>query len=212
MKWVTASLLSLLVMQSTLVGCSKPKQRPDVINKDIASHLVVVSDLHDVTSDTAKAYFYLDKPNESIKDSTAQIKIDENSQKVLSLVVNNENKAALDEQLKSGLISFVLLEDQVKIYKVLRKDQLITEKKSNLALTLADLKLIKNPLASEAAQVKNDIQFIEISSIKIDKTGVLENQKTQYYEEKMSVLNVVERQFDLSTHLILSAEVTTVQK
>jgi hypothetical protein len=198
--------------------------------------------LHDVTTESTKAYFYKDaatadsnkhsagklvsgdsskassadetKADEIVgSDKTAKIKIDADVEKVLAQVKNKENKEALDEQLKKGSICFVILPDQIKIFKVLQKSDLVSEKKSNSANSLTELKQLKKTsfesgklsAAVDVTEVKSDTRYVEISSIKISKTGVLENQRTKY-DEKMSILNVGDRPLDLSTHLLIGDE------
>ncbi len=222
MKTLNFFTLGLILTQVIFLGCDKPKQRPEVVNTAIQSKLVAIADLHDVTSESSKAYFYQQNTNDEVQklDKTSQIKIDENTSKVLSMVLKKEAKAVLDAQLKTGLISFVVLPTQIKIFKVVTKSQLPEENKSNSAQSINQLKQLKkasfeigkmSTASLDVSESKNEIEFIEITAIQIEKTGVLENEKTKYYDEKMSVLNIAERSLDLSTHLLLKAEISTTE-
>ena len=217
-QFFTTSLIALIAAPMILVGCDKPKQRTEVVNKKIESNLVAIKNLHDVTSDTSKAYFYKENINEAIKkiDDAEQIQIDVEISKVLHLIEDQNKINVMNDSLKTGVIAFVILPDQLKIYKVVQKEDLKTESNASMALTFSDIQEIKKQ-AFESAQLdtssiqtaekKEGVQFVEISSIQIEKTGVLENEKTKFYEEKMSSLNVAERALNLSTHIILKKEI-----
>ena len=220
---VSLSFLSLVAAQVALVACDNPKQRPSEITKEIQSKIVKISDLRDVTSETTKAYFYRNDPVAEIQkiDKVTLIKIDESVMNVLSMIKKEDTKAALELQLSSGLVSFVVLPDQIKIYKVLTKAQLLKEKKSNLAVSLVQLIQLKklsfensklSTISLDPKDSKSEIEFLEIAAVKIERAGVLENDKTKYYEEKMSTLNVAERPFDLSTHLLLKEELSSTEQ
>lgn len=223
MKTVNLFTFTLVLTQVILMGCDNPKQRPEVINKAIQGKLVAIADLHDVTSsETAKAYFYQQNANENVRqlDKTKQIQIDENIMKVISLVKKKDTKAALDAHLTKGLISFVVLPTQIKIFQIVTKSQLPEENKSNSSQSINQLKQLKkatleigkmSTASLDVTESKNDVEFIELAAIQIEKTGVLENEKTKYYDEKMTVLNVVERSLDLSTHLLLNEEISTTE-
>lgn len=223
MKTVNLFTFTLVLTQVILMGCDNPKQRPEVINKAIQGKLVAIADLHDVTSsETAKAYFYQQNANENVRqlDKTKQIQIDENIMKVISLVKKKDTKAALDAHLTKDLISFVVLPTQIKIFQIVTKSQLPEENKSNSSQSINQLKQLKkatleigkmSTASLDVTESKNDVEFIELAAIQIEKTGVLENEKTKYYDEKMTVLNVVERSLDLSTHLLLNEEISTTE-
>lgn len=217
-KLFSTAVVSLLAV--TLFSCSKPKQREETIDKEIQPNIVQVSDLHDITSDTTKAYFYKESANTEVTaaDKSSQIKIDDNIKKVLSLVKIEETKKSLEDQLsKSGLIAFAIMTDSLKIYKVLQKDKVGADVNANTALTLLQIKQAKKASLEskmiattnlDMTESKNDIVFIEVVSLNLSKSGVLENKKTKYYDEKTSILTVADRPLDLSTHLVLEPQKT----
>lgn len=220
-KALSFGILSLLVLQLALVACDKPKEREETIDKSIQENLVQISDLHDITSDSTKAYFYKETPNKEIT-LTSQIQANETIMRVLSLIKNTDSKKALDEQMAaSGLIAFAIMTDKVEVYKVLTKAKADDDSNIHSAVGLLDIKKLKKQSLEDGnmsvAQLdltdsKSDIRYIKIASIKIAKSGVLENKKTKYYDEKTSVLTVGDRPLDVSTHLLLEPETTTEQK
>lgn len=216
------AIIGMLLMQFSLSACSNPKQREETIDKSIQENLVQISDLHDMTSESTKAYFYKENSNGevSLADKGTQMKADETVMRALGMIKNEETKKTINDQLTSGLIGFAIMADQVKVFKVLTKAQADSDQKTHTKLGLLDIKKMKKSsleagnLKSSAAQIdltesKNDIQYIEIASIKIAKAGVLENKRTKYYDEKTSILIVGERPIDVSTHLLLEPEKTT---
>ena len=100
---------------------------------------------------------------------------------------------------------------------IIDKNKIESTQTSNLndnSYTLDELKQMKNldHSTSETMQTQSneqdDIEFVEITSIEIKKAGVLDQQKTDY-NERTSILEVVERSLDLSTHLVLGDEIST---
>lgn len=229
-KLLSFAMVGMVTLQIALSACDKPKQREDTIDQSIADKLVEVSALRDFTSDTTKAYFYkqIDESEDSsssevsLAEQTPLVKADESIFLVLDMVKNPDTKAALDAHMSStnGLIGFAIFVDQVKIYKVLTKAKANEDDKTQSAKTLLDIKRLKKA-SLEAGQQKvmaaqidmsesnTDVMYIEIASIKIAKSGVLENKRTKYYDEKTSILIVGERSLDVSTHLLLEPEKTT---
>lgn len=213
-KAFSFGILGILVLQLALAACDKPKQREETIDKEIKAHLVEISALRDLSTD-AKAYFYKNSVDEDIASAdkdTVQLKADDTIIRVLDMVKKEDSKKYLDEHLQSGLIAFAVMTNQVKIYKVMTKEKASAE---HSALDLSEVRKIKKA-SLEAAQIstvqidisdsKSEVQFVEVAVIDIEKSGVLENKKTKYYNEKTSILTVGERPLDVSTHLLLKVE------
>lgn len=223
MNVFSLAMTGLLILQFALVACEKPKQREETIDQSIKENLVQISDLHDMTSESTTAYFYKENSNGEIAladKNTKQLKADENVMRVLSMIKKEETKKSLDEHMSSGLIAFAVLADQVKIFKVLTKAQATDDKQAHSTLSLLEIKKMKKDSLETkdqkmvAAQInleelKSEIEFIEIASVKIAKSGVLENKRTKYYDEKTSILTIGERPLEVSTHLLLEAETTS---
>ena len=221
-KAFSLGILGLLVLQLSLVACDKSKEREETIDSEIKGNLVQISDLHDITSDSTKAYFYRETNNGeiSLADKTAQIKADDNVKRVLGLIKKEETKKAIEAQMSSGLIAFAIMTDQVKVYKVMMKAKASAE---HGAIDLTEIRKAKKSslevgkMSVAAAQIdiaesKSDVQYIEVAKIKITKSGVLENKRTKYYDEKTSILTVGERPLDVSTHLLLEPEKTSTEE
>lgn len=215
-KAFSLGILGMLVLQLSLVACDKSKEREETIDESIKEKLVQMSDLHDITTDSSKAYFYKETSNGeiSLADKTAQIKADETVTRVLGMIKKEETKKAIETQMSSGLIAFAIMTDKVKVYKVMMKAKASVE---HGAVDLMDIRKAKKSslelgkMNAAAAQIdisetKSDVQYIELASVTIAKSGVLENKRTKYYDEKTSILTVGERPLDVSTHLVLEAE------
>lgn len=229
----------LLCLQIFLIACDKAKDRVEVINPKIQNNLILKTELHEITSENASAYFYLNEHNDqkiytkidSLQvESLPKIKINSEIQKVIDLVKIEGTKNDLETHLKSGYIAFLILEDQLKIFKVVSKKSLEKKLNMNQFYSFTDLINLKNPSDSTTVNndtdehekvrkekklkfkrlIRNNNYFEEVATIKISKSGVLESQKTEYYNEKTSILNIVERPSDLSTHIILDKQISPI--
>ena len=60
------------------------------------------------------------------------------------------------------------------------------------------------------SQIGESYGFMEISSIKIEKVGILDNERTDYNEKK-SLLNVIEGPFEMATHILVGDEIPKVK-
>jgi hypothetical protein len=221
-KALSLGILGMLVLQLSLVACDKSKEREETIDSSIKENLVQISDLHDITSDSTKAYFYRENNNGeiSLADKTPQIKVDENINRVLGMVKKEETKKAIEAQMSSGLIAFAIMTDNVKVYKVMMKAKAsaehgaidLTEIRKAKKVSLEVGKMTASATQIDLTESKSDVQYIEVASIKITKSGVLENKRTKYYDEKTSILTVGERPLDVSTHLLLDPEKTSTEE
>ena len=206
-------------------SCYKGAERPAVVNPKAASNIFAIKDLAEITNDSVKTVYVQngDKSSVAALDaSLKQVKIEGSIDSILKRISIDANKAALNNQLKDGAIAVVVLKDQIKILKVVPDTDL------NLNYDVLSMKYMKTlkQLAktsdaaqqSSLAQQLSDLKYtspkklgekfglVELSSITIVKTGVLDNERTDY-DEKKSVLNVFDKPLELSTHMVLGTEV-----
>lgn len=226
---LTSAILSLATTSLLFTGCNKPTERPSVVNSTISASLYAMKDLNEITAANDKSpktvYFSgEEKPEVSKLDgSLKQVKIDDKVQNLFNLVSGQATKKMLVEHLKTGVIAIVVLDDQVKILKV------VPETSSSFELTLTSLSylsklkaLVKTSDAKAQASLVSQLEDIkdkspaqlgekfglaEISAIIVKSHGHLDNERTPGYKEKKSILNVIESPFELSTHIIVGTEV-----
>lgn len=214
---MSLGLIGLLILPLTLMSCNNAKDRPETIDSKIEANLVEVSALHDISSEIKKAYFYKESADSEVTaaDKTAQMKADADVIRVLEMVKNKEQKEILKTHMEKGLVGFMILADEVKIYKVMTKTKARVDQKANAAINMTEIKklkkisLEKNKMSAAEIDLKesgDEIQYIEIASLKVKQSGILENKKTQYYDEKTSLLTVADRPLDVSTHLLLEPQ------
>lgn len=246
-------LIHMTALASSFIlflSCDKAKNRDEKIDPKISDNMIVAAEVHDLTNDQQKAYFFKTEANSDIKkqDQTQQIQLNSDTLKILSKITQKDHHQAIDDALNNGLITFVVLnqdnQNQIKIFKVIQTDETtqkslvdatISSSTTNTkdtsdndddnSLTLDEVKKMKET-GSATVSSKVDTsssnqntntntnivhtEFIEIASVKIESAGVLAEKKTDY-NETTSLLNVVERPLDLSTHFILGDELTTEQ-
>lgn len=213
------------IATALVTACNKPTERPSVVNKDVAGKLFVINEFSEITNKAA-LYAGSEATETEVKkmdDSLKLMKIGGRNQDLLNLVKNENTKKALDTHLKNGAVAVVVLDNEIKILK------LVKETHSNLeGLNLTSLrylsrlkelvktsdKLAQNGIVSELESIKHispadlneSFGLSQIAAIKIEKHGVLDNEKTDYNEKK-SVLNLVETPFEVSTHIIVGDEI-----
>jgi hypothetical protein len=72
----------------------------------------------------------------------------------------------------------------------------------------SELDKAKAQRPSEAGEASG---FVEITSIKVEKVGILDNERTDYGEKK-STLNVIDGPFDMATHILVGDEIDPSKK
>lgn len=225
---LTSVILGLASTAILFTGCNKPTERPSTVNNAIAASLYTIKDINEITGasskDPKKVYYSgEEKPEVSKLDSTLkQIKIDDKIQSLLNLVASESTNKMLNDHLKTGVIAIVVLDDQVKILK------LVPETSGSYDLTLTSFAYLSNIKAliktSDAgaqarlitvldsirdkspAQLGEKFGLVEISAIVVKSFGNLDNERTDY-KEKKSILNVTPAPFEVSTHIIVGTEV-----
>jgi len=252
-----------------LSGCNKPKERSATMNKDAVDKAFAISELGDLTG--AKKTVIKTASKDAILAMDDKLTVATTDGKIgdlLKKVKDAGTKAALDGQLTKGAIAIVVLNDQIKIYKVIPADASGTgtvtppppvasgtttvtppggsgttaaamdeEIASPVAdtsvesaapadlLTFNYLSRLKALAKTSDARAQSDITagldaaknqkpseigekegFVEITSLKIEKVGILDNERTDYGEKK-STLNVIEAPFEVATHVLVGDEI-----
>lgn len=230
-KHVLSLALGLTAAAVVFTGCNKPTQRDSVMDKEIAGKVMELSALKEITSASAEApktvLYAGSEKNLSALNSEAvtlsQIKLEGDIEKITKKVTTPTKAAAIAEQLKEGVIAIVILESEVKILKVTPE---VTN--NNPDYVVSSLQLFdamkamsrtSNPqMQAELVQKMDQVKFqspaqlgekfglVELAAVKVEKYGVLEDKKTEY-GERMSIQTLTQVPFELSTHIILGAEV-----
>ena len=220
----TTLVLGMALTSIIMTACNKPTERPSVVNKEAAPNLFAIKDLSEITNKSA--LYSGNKTTEAeIKKMDASLrlmKIEGRNKDLLNLIKNEDTKKALETHLETGAIAVVVLNNEIKILKIVK------ETHSNLdGLNLTSLrylsklkqlikttdKVLQSGLVSEIESIKHiapaDLEEVfglsQIASIKVAKHGVLDNEKTDYNEKK-SIINLLEAPFELSTHILVGGE------
>ena len=222
----TKTLIGLCFTSLVFSACGRPSERPSVMDKKIAENVFAIKDLGEVTAESKTVYISgaEDAMVKGADASVKQAKIEGKVQDLLKKIKNTATKKALDDQLKSGSIALVVLNDQVTVLKVVADTELNANYDVFSLKYIARLKaLSKTPQAKAQADVVKELMqlkytspkslgekfgLVEITSLKVDKFGVIDNVKTDY-DEKKSILTVQEKPFELSTHIIITEEISS---
>ncbi len=229
-KITLAAIAALSFLFISTQGCQKAAERPAKVNPKISNELIDITKVADVTSEgsfqpeaQANNSALLDKAiskvaDENLKNELTQLK----NQGQLTFKIE-ENKLILLKVMKS---TDVREEDiRGKIYyseltlKASHTNQFVFEKSNLIFESVSGTLVVSTTLTTSATvttsstaeasaaqqveeQVKSKFTFIELIAIGF-KSGVLEHEKTDYNEKK-SILNLVERSLRESTHIILT--------
>lgn len=214
------SATALLMMTS----CYQPAERAAVVDKAIAEKVVEIKAVSEVVG--SKSVYVSGGNKQAVADldsSIKQIKIEGTKvEALLAKVTGATTKAALDEQLKNGGVALVVLGDQIKILKVTNDLDLALDYDVLSSKYLGKLKELskaadvqqQSALAREVRDLmhvaprKLDEKFgmVEITALKIEQLGVLDNDRTDYNEKK-AVLKVQARPLSAATHMVVGGEV-----
>ncbi|MGZ3690788.1 MAG: hypothetical protein ACXVAX_04760 [Pseudobdellovibrio sp.] len=215
---------SILALTSLLVFSScgnRPNERPAVMDPKAAANIVAIKDIAEVTNASSKNVVVSTSEKDSVKalDATfKQIKLEGTAiDGILKRVKKPDTRAALDAQLKTGAVALVVLKDQIKVLKVTDENKINLNYDVLPLRYITDLKALnktadiqaQSSLQAELGQLKympaDKYNFVELTTIKITKFGTLDNERTDYNEKK-SLLNVVDSPFDMATHVVLGDE------
>lgn len=224
---INSTLLGLTATSLLFSACSRPSERPSEMDKKIAANVFAIKDLSEVTVESKAVYTQSGDPAALTKDADPTLKPNKIEGKIADLlkkVKNKDTKKALDEQLKTGAIAIVILNDHIKVLKAVPDTELNGNYDVITLKYLARLKaLAKIPEAKAQADVVKELEnlkytspkaageksgWVELTALKIDKFGVIDNVKNDY-DEKKSILTVSDKPFEVSTHLVISDEVSS---
>lgn len=219
----TSVAIALSIPLMLFSGCNfKPTERESKMNPEAAAKIVAISDLGEITSENKAVYnsagSNLDIADKTLKQSKAEGKV----KMILDKVTEEGTKAALEAHLKTGVVALVVLNDQIKILKVVPE----TVSSSSVAVTsLTYMKALKTLVkSSDKAQQQSLISqleslklkspeeldekmgLVELTAIKVEKAGIIDNERTAYGEKK-SFTNVIEAPFEMATHLLIGEEI-----
>ncbi len=216
----------ILAMSGTAMlfsGCNKPAERPSIIDSSIASNLMELKDLGEITSTEKMVYSTSGKVDISgYAGSLKQAKIEGKVDAIVKKIKSESSKAAIEEQLKIGVIALVVLDDQIKVLKVTSQTSNTLDSQVTSLSYLSKLKtLSKTSEAQSQANIVSELEVLkykspaelnetfglsEVAAIKVVQHGNLDNARNDYNEKK-SILKVIDRPFDVSTHIVVGEEI-----
>lgn len=215
----------VLGMASTLLlftGCNKPTERPAVIDSAIAANLMELKELGEITGDAKMVYSSSGKVDISAyAGGLKQAKLEGKVEAVIKKIKTEATKNVIDAQLSTGVIAIVVLDDQIKILKVTSQTSNTLDSQVTSLTYIGKLKALSkaNDATSQAslvselemlkykspAELNETFGLVEVTSLKI-KHGNLDNDRNDYNEKK-SILKLIERPFDVSTHIVVGEEI-----
>lgn len=228
--------LILATLPLMLFSCGTPIDRDALLNPKVSGKMITLSNVSDITKEansSSALYSKTSKPAAAATTSTPTIglaasngttatatngsgkEINADVQKIIGLVASADRKAFLDKHLSSGgLIALVVHGDNIRIYGVSDRATISKIASGPSDLTLSDLKKAKNSKIAKSAltaqtregEPTEAIHFIEIAAIEIEKSGVLESEKSEYGETKPLLNIVTNLPIEVSTHAILKDE------
>ena len=219
---LTSVVLGMASTALLFTGCNKPTERPAIIDSAIAANLMELKELGEITGDKT-VYSSSGKVDISAyAGSLKQVKLAGKVEELIKKVKTEATKGVIDAQLGTGVIAIVVLDDQIKILKVTSQTSNTLDSQVTSLTYLGKLKALSK--ASEAtsqasivselemlkykspAELNETFGLVEITAIKVAKHGNLDNVRNDYNEKK-SILNVIERPFDVSTHIVVGEEI-----
>jgi hypothetical protein len=222
---ILTTLLGITATATLFTGCSRPTQREARVNSEIVANLFALADLKaEITAEEKAVYVQGGKKDLKISSDAKlkQTKLEGSAaEKIFKKLTQDATKEALSNQLKTGSVAIVVLDNQIKIMKVVPETthsidtQLLSLKyvstlkalsKANAQTQAALVSELEKDKDKSPAELDEKFGLVEITALKIAKHGVLDNEKTDYNESK-SILNVVATPFELSTHIIVGDEI-----
>lgn len=221
---LTSVVTGIALTGALFTGCQRPTERPSVVNSKIAANLFEVKDLSELTGEKSKTVFYQGSEKDISKFAGVnQAKLDgTKAQDIIKKVKSPAAKAALDEHLKTGVVALVVLDDQIKVLKLVPETFSTFENKVTSMAFVTKLKALSKTsdvkVQNDLFKQLNDLQYkspaelgetfglVEIAAIKVTNYGVLDNEKTDYNEKK-STLNIDKKPFEFATHIVIGDEI-----
>lgn len=207
-------------------ACNRPSERPSVVAKSVSEKVMEIKAISEVTAEGSKTVYVSggEKADVTKLDGDLkQVKIEGKVDALIKKIKSDKTKKALEEQLKNGAIALVVLKGEIKVLKVvpdveltLNYDVLSLKYMSRMkALAKANDIKVQSDIANELNELKyqspkslgEKFGLVELTSLKVEKFGILDNERNDY-DEKKSTLNVQDRPFDVSTHILVGDEVS----
>ena len=220
---LTSVILGMTTTAILFTGCSKPSERPSAVDSKISAKLIELKDLGEITS--AAKLVYSSSGNVDLSGyakSLKQAKLEGKVADLVKIIKSEATKKSLDDQLKTGAIAIVVLDDQIKILNVVAQTSNTLDTQVTSLTYLTKLKaLSKTTEAAAQASIVSELEIIkhkspaelnetfglvEVAAIKITQHGNLDNARNDYNEKK-SILTVIDRPFEVSTHIVVGEEI-----
>lgn len=220
---LTSVILGMSAASVLFTGCNKPTERPSVVDSDIAANLVELKDVGEITSDKKIVYSANGKADiASFAGSLKQVKLEGKVADLIKKVKTEATKKAIEDQLEKGAIAIVVLNDQIKILNVVSQtssnfDMQVTSlnylsalkalsKTSEAAAQASIVTQLETLRYKSPADLKQTFGLAEVTALKVEQHGNLENDRNDYNERK-SILKVMARPFEVSTHIVVGEEI-----
>ncbi len=228
-------LVVLAAFAIAATSCNKAAERTAELDKKIASNVVAVADINEITADSkaqTKVLYVSSKQADvdKLESGLKQIVIADKADMIIKKVVNDDTKKVLDTHLKTGAVAFAIVknDDGNMVIKVMR---VVPDVVISNAYDGADIVSLTYVRALKQLSTETDIKtqsalkvnlsawkykdpkdwgekfgLVEITQIKITKMGVIENMRTEYGEKK-SILGLTEKPMGQATHFLIGDEV-----
>lgn len=219
---LTSVILGMATTVILFTSCNKPTERPSIVDSKIAANLIELKELGEITSEAKLVYSSSGQSEISYAAGLKQAKLEGKADVIVKKIKTEGTKKAIEDQLKTGAIALVVLDDQIKILKVTSQTSNTLDTQVTSLTYLAKLKaLSKTSVAAQQASLVSELEVLkykspadlketfglaEITSVKIVQHGHLDNARTDYNEKK-SILQVFDRPFEVSTHIVIGEEI-----
>lgn len=220
---LTPVVFGMALTALLFTGCNKPTERPAIIDSAIAANLMELKDLGEITGDAKLVYSSSGKVDISAyAGKLKQAKVEGKVEALIKKIKTEATKSAIEAQLSTGVIAIVVLDDQIKILKVTSQtsstlDSQVTSltyigklkalskasDAANQASLVSELEMLKY---KSPAELSETFGLVEVTAIKVTQHGNLDNARNDYNEKK-SILKVIDRPFDVSTHIVVGEEI-----
>jgi hypothetical protein len=203
-------------------SCQAPNEREAKVNPKVAGGLVGINDVCEATNKQVCVQGSKKEEVQKLDSELKQSKIDgSQAEIILSKISNPDVKDLIEKQLSSGSITFLILRDEVKVFKItpeidvnLDYDVLSSKylakmkeyhKASDVTQQLSKLRELREIKYISPRSQGEKFGLVELASVKVAKFGVLDNVYTDY-KEKKSILDIKETPFEMATHILLAEE------
>lgn len=218
-----------------MLSCGEPNDREAQINPKIEGKLITLKNVEDITKNASPTLYSKATSTATSTTTTSTTTSGSNStvaqpvsaaptvglpadvQKLVALVASADRKAYLSKHLDAGhKIGFAFHADHIRVYALTTKDVITKIASAPADLTITDIRNAKTSGVDKKTYVKasrTDVnptsseRFIEVAAIEIEKSGVLESEKTDYNETKPLLSILTNLPIEVSTHVLLKQEI-----